>query len=52
MNFSLRVLRYVDETADAGSVTEAARRLNVSTALSQIEAELDLQIFVRHLAKA
>jgi DNA-binding transcriptional LysR family regulator len=56
MKFSLRVLRYVVETADAGSLTEAARHLNVSqpsisTALSQIEAELGVQIFVRHLAK-
>jgi DNA-binding transcriptional LysR family regulator len=44
------------ETADAGSVTEAAKRLNVSqpsisAALSQIEAELGIQAFVRHLAK-
>jgi DNA-binding transcriptional LysR family regulator len=56
MRFSLRALRYVVETADAGSVTEAAKRLNVSqpsisTALSQMEAELGVQIFVRHLAK-
>jgi DNA-binding transcriptional LysR family regulator len=44
------------ETADAGSVTEAAKRLNVSqpsisAALGQIEAELGIQVFVRHLAK-
>lgn len=56
MKFSLRALKYVVEAADAGSVTEAAKRLNVSqpsisTALSQIEAELGIQIFVRHLAK-
>lgn len=56
MRFSLRALRYVVETADAGSVTEAAKRLNVSqpsisAALSQLEAELGVQIFVRHLAK-
>ncbi len=56
MRFSLRALRYVVETADAGSVTEAAKRLNVSqpsisAALSQMEAELGVQIFVRHLAK-
>ncbi|WP_398479320.1 LysR family transcriptional regulator [Tardiphaga sp.] len=56
MKFSLRALRYVVETADAGSVTEAAKRLNVSqpsisAALSQMEAELGIQIFVRHLAK-
>lgn len=56
MKFSLRALRYVVETADAGSVTEAAKRLNVSqpsisAALSQIEEELGIQIFIRHLAK-
>jgi DNA-binding transcriptional LysR family regulator len=56
MKFSLRALRYVVETADAGSVTEAAKRLNVSqpsisAALSQIETVLGVQIFVRHLAK-
>jgi DNA-binding transcriptional LysR family regulator len=56
MRFSLRALRYMVETADAGSVTEAAKRLNVSqpsmsAALSQIEAELGIQVFVRHLAK-
>lgn len=56
MKFSLRALRYVVETADAGSVTEAAKRLHVSqpsisAALSQMEAELGIQIFVRHLAK-
>jgi DNA-binding transcriptional LysR family regulator len=56
MKFSLRALRYVVETADAGSVTEAAKRLNVSqpsisAALSQMETELGVQIFVRHLAK-
>ena len=43
MRFSLRALSYVVETADAGSVTEAAKRLNVSqpsisAALSQMEA--------------
>ena len=57
MRFSLRALRYMVETADAGSVTEAAKRLNVSqpsisAALSQIEAELGIRVFVRHLAKA
>ncbi len=56
MKFSLRALRYVVETADAGSVTEAAKRLNVSqpsisAALSQMETVLGVQIFVRHLAK-
>jgi DNA-binding transcriptional LysR family regulator len=54
MRFSLRALRYMVETADAGSVTEAAKRLNISqpsisAALSEIEA--GIQVFVRHLAK-
>ena len=56
MNVSLRVLRYVVATADAGSATDAAKRLNVSqpsisTAVSQVEAELGVQIFVRHHAR-
>ncbi|MEO9337513.1 LysR substrate-binding domain-containing protein [Mesorhizobium sp. SB112] len=56
MNLSLRALRYVVETADCGSVTEAAKRLNVSQpsvsmALSQVETELGVQIFVRHHAR-
>lgn len=56
MQLSLRVLRYVVETADQGSVTEAARKLNVSqpsisAALAQVEAQLGIQIFVRHHAR-
>jgi DNA-binding transcriptional LysR family regulator len=56
MDIPLRVLRYVVETADCGSVTEAAKRLDVSqpsisTALAQVEAQLGVQIFVRHHAR-
>jgi DNA-binding transcriptional LysR family regulator len=56
MDLSLRILRYVVETADCGSITEAAKRLNVSqpsisTALTQAEAQLGVQIFVRHHAR-
>lgn len=51
-----RTLRYIVETADCGSVTEAARRLSVSqpsvsAALAQAERELAVQIFVRHHAR-
>lgn len=53
---SFRALRYIVETADCGSVTEAARRLSVSqpsvsAALAQAERELGVQIFVRHHAR-
>jgi DNA-binding transcriptional LysR family regulator len=56
MNLSLRALGYVVATADAGSVTAAANRLNVSqpsvsAAVAQVEAELGVQIFVRHHAR-
>ncbi|MFN3524638.1 MAG: LysR family transcriptional regulator [Paracoccus sp. (in: a-proteobacteria)] len=51
-----RTLRYIVETANCGSVTEAARRLSVSqpsvsAALAQAERELGIQIFVRHHAR-
>ncbi|MFC5068654.1 LysR substrate-binding domain-containing protein [Flaviflagellibacter deserti] len=56
MNISLRALRYVVATADCGNLTEAAKKLNVSqpsisAALAQVEAELGVQIFVRHHAR-
>lgn len=56
MDLSLRILRYVVETADCGSITEAAKRLNVSqpsisAALAQMEAQLGIQLFVRHHAR-
>lgn len=53
---SLRLLRYVVAAADAGSVSEAAVRLNVSQpsisgAIAQLEGELGLKVFVRHHAR-
>lgn len=56
MTVSLRVLRYVVAAADAGNITEAARRLNVSqpsvsAAVSQLEATVGFSILVRHHAR-
>ena len=56
MNVSLRALRYVVATADAGNLTEAARNLNISqpsisAAVAQVEAEFGVQIFIRHHAR-
>lgn len=56
MQLSLRALAYTVAAADEGSVTEAARRLNVSqpavsAAIAQLEAQLRLQIFIRHHAR-
>jgi DNA-binding transcriptional LysR family regulator len=56
MNVSLRALRYLVATADAGNLTEAARKLNISqpsisAAVAQIEQEFGVQIFIRHHAR-
>lgn len=56
MRLSLRALEYLVATADAGNLTEASKRLNVtqpsiSVAIAQIETELNAQIFIRHRAK-
>lgn len=56
MTVSLRVLRYVVAAADAGNITEAARRLNVSqpsvsAAVLQLEAMVGFPVFVRHHAR-
>ena len=56
MDLSLRALRYLVAVADQGSVTAAARRLNVSQpaiseTLAQLEAELGLPLFLRHHAR-
>ena len=50
MRFSLRALRYVVETADAGSVTEAASRLYltqpaVSAALRRLTSVVGAPLF-------
>ncbi|WP_434614256.1 LysR family transcriptional regulator [Arthrobacter sp. A5] len=52
-NFSLRQLEYLIAAAETGSVTAAAARLYlsqsaVSTALSDLEEALDVQVFIRH----
>jgi DNA-binding transcriptional LysR family regulator len=56
MHFSLRNLGYIVATAELGSVTDAAKGLNVSqptisAAIAHAEAELGAQIFVRHHAR-
>jgi DNA-binding transcriptional LysR family regulator len=56
MPFTLRELSYVVATADAGSVTKAARQLSVSQpaisgVISDAEARLGTQLFVRHHAR-
>ncbi|MFN3351838.1 LysR family transcriptional regulator [Pseudorhodoplanes sp.] len=56
MNLSLRQLRYVVAAADAGHVTAAAKRLNVSqpsisSAIAELEAEIGVPLFIRHHAR-
>ncbi len=56
LRFTLRQLEYLVAVGDAGSIAEAAARINVSspsisTAISQLEAELGVQLFVRKHAK-
>ena len=56
MKLSLRQFRYVVAAADAGHVTEAARRLNVSqpsisSAIAELEAEIGVPLFIRHHAR-
>ena len=56
MQLSLRALRYFVAAADAASVTAAAGRMRVSqpsisAAIAQLEAELGVQLFVRHHAR-
>lgn len=52
MQLSLRQLRYVVAAADAGNVSEAARRLNVSqpsisSAIAEVEAFVGAALFIR-----
>ncbi|MHA6688618.1 LysR family transcriptional regulator [Mesorhizobium sp. A556] len=56
MMFSLKPLKYVVAAADCGNVTKAARMLNISqpsisTAISDLEAQLGVQLFVRFHAR-
>jgi DNA-binding transcriptional LysR family regulator len=56
MQLSLRQLRYVVAAADAGNVTEAARRLNVSqpsisSAIAEMESYVGVPLFIRRHAR-
>jgi DNA-binding transcriptional LysR family regulator len=56
MRFTLRQLEYFIAAGETGSITEASERINISqpsisTAISQLEQELDVQLFVRHHAQ-
>src|SRR3546814_13052015 len=56
MTFSLKHLAYFVAAVEEGSVTSAARRLNisqpsVSAAIAQLEARFGLTLFVRHHAQ-
>lgn len=56
LRFILRQIEYLIAVADAGSVTLAAERLHVSSpsisaAISQLEAEFGLQLFIRRHAQ-
>jgi len=56
MKFSFRQLAYFIAAAEAGSITLASKRANISqpaisTAISHIERELDVQLFLRHHAQ-
>jgi DNA-binding transcriptional LysR family regulator len=56
MKFTLRQLSYFIAAAESGSITLASRRANISqpaisTAISHIEGELDVQLFLRHHAQ-
>jgi len=56
LRFTIRQLEYLVAVGDAGSIAEAAGRINVSspsisTAISQLEAEFGVQLFVRKHAK-
>ena len=56
MKFTLRQLSYFIAAAESGSITVASKRANISqpaisTAISHIERELDVQLFLRHHAQ-
>lgn len=56
MRFTLRHLEYFVAVGETGSITLASERINISqpsisTAISHLEAELGVQLFVRHHAQ-
>jgi molybdenum-dependent DNA-binding transcriptional regulator ModE len=56
MKFTLRQLSYFIAAAETGSITLASKRANISqpaisTAISHIERELNVQLFLRHHAQ-
>ncbi|SIT16457.1 DNA-binding transcriptional regulator, LysR family [Insolitispirillum peregrinum] len=56
MRFTFRQLEYFVAAGETGSITLAAERINISqpsisSAISQLEAELGVQLFVRHHAQ-
>ena len=56
MRFTLRQLEYFIAAGETGSITQASERIHISqpsisTAISQLEQELDVQLFVRHHAQ-
>ena len=56
MRFTLRQLEYFIAAGETGSITQASERINISqpsisTAISQLEQELDVQLFIRHHAQ-
>jgi len=56
MRFTLRQLEYFIAAGETGSITQASERINISqpsisTAISQLEQEFDVQLFIRHHAQ-
>jgi DNA-binding transcriptional LysR family regulator len=56
MRFTLRQLEYFIAAGETGSISQASDRINISspsisTAISQLEQELEVQLFVRHHAQ-
>src|SRR3984957_8082166 len=56
MKFTFRQLAYFIAAAETGSITAASKRANISqpaisTAISHIERELSVQLFLRHHAQ-
>ena len=57
MRFTLRQLSYFVAVGEAGGVARAAERINVSSpsisaAISQLEEEFGIQLFIRHCQRA